>query len=129
MKIVPVASVQKLALAALCLSASTSIVSAGAQKKSTTSGEGKADAVLAAAMKNMETGVWSVNGTVTFKKAIKLHGLLSGEDFDLTMEPGVKPGVPMRGIVIKEKAWVSSDGETWHAGSRSVQNSPRFVLN
>jgi tetratricopeptide (TPR) repeat protein len=58
-----------------------------------------------------------VNGTVTFKKTIKLHGLLSGEDFDLTMEPGAKPGVPMRGIVIKEKAWVCSDGETWHAGS------------
>jgi tetratricopeptide (TPR) repeat protein len=45
------------------------------------------------------------------------HGLLSGEDFDLAMEPGTKPGVPMRGIVIKDKAWVCSDGETWHAGS------------
>jgi hypothetical protein len=33
------------------------------------------------------------------------------------MEPGVQPGVPMRGIVIKEKAWVCSDGATWHAGS------------
>jgi tetratricopeptide (TPR) repeat protein len=68
-------------------------------------------------MKSMSTGVWSVNGTVTFKKTIKLHGLLPGEDFDLTMEPGVKPGVPMRGIVIKDKAWVCSDGETWHAGT------------
>jgi hypothetical protein len=117
MKIVVAGSAQKLAFVALCLFTSTSIDSAGAQKKSTTSGEGKADAVLAAAMKNMETGAWSVNGTVTFKKTIKLHGLMSGEDFDLTMEPGVKPGVPMRGIVIKEKAWVCSDGETWHAGS------------
>ena len=45
------------------------------------------------------------------------HGLLSGEDFDLTMEPGVKPNTPMREIVIKDKAWVCSDGETWHAGS------------
>jgi hypothetical protein len=74
------------------------------------------EALLMAAMKNMSTGVWSVNGTVTLNKTIKLHGLLSGEDFDLTMEPGVKPGVPMRGIVIKDKAWVCSDGETWHAG-------------
>ena len=40
-------------------------------------------------MKNMETGVWSVNGTVTAKKPIKLQGLLAGEDFDLTMEPGM----------------------------------------
>jgi hypothetical protein len=57
-----------------------------------------------------------VNGTVTTKKTIKLHGLLSGEDFDLSMEPGAKPDTPLRGIVIKEKAWVCSDGATWHAG-------------
>jgi tetratricopeptide (TPR) repeat protein len=81
------------------------------------SGQEKPDALIAAAMKNMTTGVWSVNGSVTSKKAIKLHGLLSGEDFDLTMEPGVKPNAPMREIVIKDKAWVCSDGETWHAGS------------
>src|SRR5581483_9635153 len=47
----------------------------------------------------------------------KPDALLSAEDFDLSMEPGVKPGVPIRGIVIKDKAWVCSDGETWHAGS------------
>ena len=75
------------------------------------------EALLMSAMKKMSTGVWSVNGTATFKKTIKLHGLLSGEDFDLTMEPGVKPDVPMRSIVIKDKAWICSDGETWHAGS------------
>jgi len=74
------------------------------------------EALLMAAMKKMSTGVWSVNGTVAFKKTIKLHGLLSGEDFDLTMER-VKPNAPMRGIVIKDKAWVCSDGETWHAGT------------
>jgi len=74
------------------------------------------EALLMAAMKKMSTGVWSVNGTVTFNKTIKLHGFLSGEDFDLTNER-VKPNTPMRGIVIKDKAWVCSDGETWHAGS------------
>ena len=50
------------------------------------------------------------------EKTIKLHGRLSGEDFDLTMER-VKPNAPMRGIMIKDKAWVCSDGETWHAGT------------
>jgi len=40
----------------------------------------KPQALLSAAMKKMETGVWSVNGTVTLEKTIKLHGLLSGED-------------------------------------------------
>jgi tetratricopeptide (TPR) repeat protein len=75
------------------------------------------EALLMAATKNMSTGVWSVNGTVEVKKTIKLQGLLSGKDFDLTMEPGTKPDTPMRLIVIKDKAWVCSDGETWHAGS------------
>jgi tetratricopeptide (TPR) repeat protein len=73
------------------------------------------EGLLMTAMKKMSPGVWSVNGTVTFNKTIKLHGLLSGEDFDLTMERA-KPNAPMRGIVIKNKAWVCSDGETWHAG-------------
>src|SRR5437763_14168164 len=41
------------------------------------------------------------------------------------MEPGVKPGVPMRGIVIKHKAWVCSDGERWHAG----QPDDRLLYN
>src|SRR5882762_6738164 len=99
------------------LFASASTGFAKAQKKSATSGEESPEALLLVAMKNMSTGVWSVNGTVTFKKTIKLNGLLEGEDFDLTMEPGVKPGVPMRGIVIGDKAWVCSDGKTWHAGS------------
>src|SRR5881398_3289193 len=87
-----------------------------AQKKSATSTQEKPDALLAAAMEKMSTGVWSVNGTVAVKKTIKLHGLLSAEDFDLTMEPGVNPNTPMREIAIREKAWICSDGETWHAG-------------
>lgn len=87
------------------------------QKKSTGSGQENADPLVSAAMKNMETGVWSVRGTVAAKKTIKLQGLLGGEDFDLAMEPGVKPNTPMREIVIKDKAWICSDGETWHAGT------------
>jgi tetratricopeptide (TPR) repeat protein len=74
-----------------------------------------ADPLVNAAMKNMESGVWSVNGTVTAKKPIKLQGLLAGEDFDLSMEPGINPNTPMREIVIKDKGWICSDGETWHA--------------
>lgn len=77
----------------------------------------KPEALLMTAMKKMSTGTWAVEGTATYKKTIKLHGLLAGKDFDLTMEPGTKSGVPMRGIVIGDKAWVCSDGKTWHAGS------------
>ena len=104
-------------VAAFILLGSASLGFGKPQKNSATSIQEKPDALLAAAKKNMSTGVWSVDGTVTVKKTIKLHGLLSGQDFDLTMDPGVKPNTPMREIVIKDKAWVCSDGETWHAGS------------
>lgn len=103
-------------LVALVLLANPSVGLAKPQNKSAKSGQESPDPLLNAALKNMETGVWSVKGTVTAQKAIKLQGLLAGEDFDLAMEPGVKPNTPMREIVIKDKAWISSDGETWHAG-------------
>ncbi len=83
------------------------------------------DSLVNAAIKNMETGVWSVNGTVKTDKTIKVQGLLSGEDFDLTTEPGVRPDTPMREIIIKDRVWISSDGETWHAG----QPSDRLIYN
>ena len=75
------------------------------------------ESLLMAAMKKMDAGVWEVKGTATFSKSIKLHGLLSGEDFDLTMEP--EDGSPVRRlIVIKNKAWASTDaGKTFHTGS------------
>jgi tetratricopeptide (TPR) repeat protein len=107
----------------LILSGSALVGFAKGQEKSTESNQEKAEALLVTAMKKMSTGVWSVNGTVSPKKTvktIKLRGLLSGEDFDLeylAMEPSAKPDVPMRLVVIKDKAWVCSDGETWHAGS------------
>lgn len=97
---------------AFLLFTSASVGVAKPQKKSTGSKQENPTTLLTAAMKNMSTGVWSVDGTVTLEKTIKLHGLLSGEDYDLTMEPR-----GMRGITIKDKAWISSDRETWHAGS------------
>jgi hypothetical protein len=113
MKTVAGLRVQSLATVAICLFASSA---AGAAQKKATSKQEKRDTLLSSAMNNMNTGVWSVDGTVTSKNVIKLRGLLSGEDFDLTMEPGMKPNTPFRGIVIKDKAWICSDGETWHAG-------------
>jgi tetratricopeptide (TPR) repeat protein len=95
------------------------------QKKSARAVQENAEPLVNAALKNMETGVWSVNGTVQAKKTIKLHGLLAGEDFDLSMEPGVNPNTPMREIVIKDKGWICSDGETWHA----TRPDDRLVYN
>src|SRR5437660_12883754 len=83
------------------LLASASVGFAKTQKKSTVSNQETPSALLLAAMKNMTTGVWSVNGTVSLEKTIKLHGLLSCEDDDLTMEPR-----GMRGMTIKYDDWV-----------------------
>ncbi len=75
------------------------------------------ETLLMAATKKMNEGVWEVKGTAAFTKTIKLHGLLSGKDFDLTMEPE-NGDVVRRLIVIKDKAWASSDaGKSFHPGS------------
>src|SRR5262249_21632992 len=58
-------------------------------------------------------------------KTIKVQGLLDGEDFDLTTEPGIRPNTPVREIIIKDKVWICSDGETWHAG----QPNDRLIYN
>ena len=113
---IPASTSSIFAIAAFFLFANSPGGFAKPQKKRAGSSQENADPLVNAAMKNMESGVWSVNGTVTAKKTIKLQGLLAGEDFDLTMEPGVKPNTPMREIVITDTAWVCSDGETWHAG-------------
>src|SRR6266498_4156054 len=68
-------------------------------------------------MRLLHSGSHKRNRLDPARKTIKLQGLLAGEDFDLTTEPGVNPNTPMREIVIKNKAWICSDGETWHAGS------------
>jgi tetratricopeptide (TPR) repeat protein len=114
-KIIPASATWVWAITAFFVLSSAPHAFAKPQKKPAGSGQENPDPLVNAAMKNMETGVWTVNGTVTAKKPIKLQGLLSGEDFDLTMEPGVNPNTPMREIVIKNKAWICSDGETWHA--------------
>jgi len=114
-KIIPAGATWIWAIAAFFVFSNAPHGFAKPPKKSPGSGQENADPLVNAAMKNMETGVWSVNGTVTAKKPIKLQGLLSGEDFDLTTEPGIRPNTPLREIIIKNKAWICSDGETWHA--------------
>jgi tetratricopeptide (TPR) repeat protein len=102
--------------AALLVFCNGSSVFAKPQKKSAGAGQENSNSLVTAAIKNMESGVWSVNGTVEANKTIKVQGLLAGEDFDLTTEPGIRPNTPMREIIIKDRVWICSDGETWHAG-------------
>src|SRR5260370_18799099 len=124
-KTIPVSATWIWAIAAFVAFSNAPHAFAKPQKKPTRSSQENVDPLVNAAMKNMETGVWSVNGTVTAKKPIKLQGLLSGEDFDLAMEQGVNPNTPMREIVIKNKAWICSDGETWHA----TESNDRLIYN
>src|SRR5215470_10854639 len=81
-KTIPACTV--LLAAALLVICSASGAFAKPQKKSGQSSQENAAPFVKAAMKNMETGVWSVKGSVQTKRTIKLQGLLSGEDFDLT---------------------------------------------
>jgi hypothetical protein len=80
-------------------------------------GEAGPEKLLMAAMEKMNEGVWEVKGTASLSKTIKIHGLLAGKDFDLTMES--EDGGPVqRQIVIGDKAWVSAEGgKSFHPGT------------
>jgi tetratricopeptide (TPR) repeat protein len=122
-KIIPARTISVIAASFLLANAPSGF--AKPQKKPAGSGHENVEPLVSAAMKNMESGVWSVKGTVQAGKTIKIQGLLDGEDFDLTTEPGIRPNTPMREIIIKDKVWICSDGETWHAG----QPNDRLIYN
>lgn len=122
-KIIPVRTISVIAASFFLVNAPSGF--AKPQKKPAGSSRENVEPLVSAAMKNMESGVWSVKGTVQAGKTIKIQGLLDGEDFDLTTEPGIRPNTPMREIIIKDKVWICSDGETWHAG----QPNDRLVYN
>jgi tetratricopeptide (TPR) repeat protein len=68
----------------------------------------------------MEGGTWAVDATISRAFKFRVHGLLSGEDFDLTVEPEDRNAI--RQIAIKDKLWVSYDGsKTWKVESGSEQ--------
>ena len=86
----------------------------------------KASATLASALKQMEGGTWEVDATISRAFKFRVHGLLSGEDFDLTLEPKDRNAV--RQIAIKDQVWVSFDGsKTWKLESGGEQTPFRRV--
>jgi hypothetical protein len=86
--------------------------------------EGIPKILLIAAMKKMREGVWGVNGTAAREKTIRIHGLVSGEDFDLTME--FEDGGVMRQIALGDKAWAKPTGDKpW----KKAQPNDRLVYN
>ncbi len=83
-----------------------------------------AGALLGAALRKMQTGVWEVDATVSQPKKARVHGLIAGREFDLTMEPE-DGGNPIRQITMKDRGWASFDGaKTWTKtsveGGRSI---------
>jgi tetratricopeptide (TPR) repeat protein len=83
--------------------------------------------LLVEALKLMESATWEVDATISRGKKMRVHGLLAGNDFDLTLEPEDRNAV--RQIAIKDQVWASFDGsKTWKPQSRSEQAPFRRVF-
>jgi len=88
--------------------------------------------LLAEALKLMETGTWEVDATISRAFKFRVHGLLAGQDFDLTVEPEDRNA--FRLIAIKGQLWTSFDGsKTWKLedakGDAVAQRFYGFVHN
>jgi hypothetical protein len=88
--------------------------------------------LLASALKLMESGTWEVDATISRAFKFRVHGLLAGQDFDLTVEPEDRNG--FRLIAIKGQLWTSFDGsKTWKLedakGDAVAQRFYGFVHN
>ena len=88
--------------------------------------------LLALALKLMETGTWEVDATISRAFKFRVHGLLAGQDFDLTVEPEDRNA--FRLIAIKGQLWTSFDGsKTWKLedakGDAVAQRFYGFVHN
>jgi hypothetical protein len=66
------------------------------------------DALLAAALRQMQTGIWEVDATITMQNKLRVHGLLADTDCDLTLD--AENGKDIREIILKGKNWGSFDG-------------------
>jgi tetratricopeptide (TPR) repeat protein len=85
-----------------------------------------APTLLTSALKLMESGVWEVDATISRAFRFRVHGLLAGKDFDLTLEPEDRNVV--RQIAIKDRLWVSYDGsKTWKLEDASKDSTFRRV--
>lgn len=88
--------------------------------------------LLAEAVKLMETGTWEVDATISRAFKFRVHGLLAGQDFDLTVEPEDRNA--FRLIAIKGQLWTSFDeSKTWKLedakGDAVAQRFYGFVHN
>src|SRR6266498_1810427 len=88
--------------------------------------------LLIEALKLMESATWEVDATISRAFKFRVHGLLAGQDFDLTVEPEDRNA--FRLIAIKGQLWASFDGsKTWKLedakGDAVAQRFYGFVHN
>src|SRR6266545_1828422 len=88
--------------------------------------------LLVEALKLMESATWEVDATISRAFKFRVHGLLAGQDFDLTVEPEDRNA--FRLIAIKGQLWASFDGsKTWKLedakGDAVAQRFYGFVHN
>src|SRR6266498_1237117 len=88
--------------------------------------------LLIEALKLMESATWEVDATISRAFKFRVHGLLAGQDFDLTVEPEDRNA--FRLIAIKGQLWTSFDGsKTWKLedakGDAVAQRFYGFVHN
>src|SRR5438034_3593208 len=88
--------------------------------------------LLVEALKLMEAGTWEVAATISRAFKFRVHGLLAGQDFDLTVEPENRNA--FRLIAIEGQLWTSFDGsKTWKLedakGDAVAQRFYGFVHN
>src|SRR5213592_1174719 len=88
--------------------------------------------LLVEALKLMESATWEVDATISRAFKFRVHGLLAGQDFDLTVEPENRNA--FRLIAIKGQLWTSFDGsKTWKLedakGDAGAQRFYGFVHN
>ncbi len=89
-------------------------------------GPDNAPTLLTSALELMKTGTWEVDASISRGTKMRVHGLLAGEDFDLTLEPENRNAV--RQISIKDRIWVSFDGsKTWKLQAPADQATFRRV--
>src|SRR5215217_4277346 len=85
-----------------------------------------APSILALNLKVMDGGTWEVDATLTGGVKMRVHGLLAGKDFDLTLEPEDRNAI--RQIAIKDQVWASFDrSKTWKSESEREQTPFRRV--
>lgn len=95
-------------------------------------GPENAPQLLVEALKLMDSGVWEVDATISRAFKFHIHGLLAGQDFDLTVQPEDRNA--FRLIALKGQLWTSFDGnKTWKLedakGHAVAQRMYSFVHN